>query len=98
MHLEKVMGEISTKISLKLHILACYYDRVIRSQRLTVIVFLYKNMYKDLGIPQNVILKEESHSRLCREVHFSSAKSRRTSHALRVSRPLMLRFNRVSVL
>ena len=31
MHLEKVKGEISLKISFKLHILACY-DRVIRSQ------------------------------------------------------------------
>ena len=62
MHLEKVMGEISPKISLQLHVLACCHDRVIRSQWLTVVVFLYKTMCKDLRLAQNAMLNEDNHS------------------------------------
>lgn len=98
MHLEKVMGEISPKINLKLRVFACCYGRVMRSQWVTVTDLLYKNIYKDHGLAQNTTLKEKSHGRLYRAVPLSRAKRRRTTHEMKISSPLMLRFKRVSVL
>ena len=49
MHLEKAVGMIQPRISLKLHILACCCDRVMRVlQVVTVTLFLYEEIYIEI--------------------------------------------------